>query len=167
MRKIQRNVPSAQKTNPASLENTRDPQEYKAATVKAYNDRYKSMWSIDAAKAKLISVRQNSFKKWLATVVLGEDIFDSEGNYVTTHQRSAEITREELNRGVLTVTRMPGETPFETWHKVEAAAGLEENELVAQLLLKDDARSAVYEVSPMSLNYYGTLRVKFIPAAGK
>lgn len=161
MRKILRNVPTPNKTNPESLENTRDPNEYKAALVAAHNARYKDVFNIDPAKAKLVSVRQNSFKPWLATAVLGEDIYDDEGKFVTTKQHSCEITRQEFAQGLVTVTRSEGETPYETWKKVETAAGLEDNELVAQLLIKDDAQNAIYPVSPNSLNYYGQVRVKF------
>lgn len=161
MHKILRNVPPAQKIAPGTLENTRAPSEYRDATVKAFNDRYDKLFSIDPAKAKLISVRQDSFKPWLATVVLGEDIFDDKGKLVATAQRSTQIERTEFNKGLITVEREKDETPYQTWKKVETAAGLEDNELDAQLLIKPNAETATYQVAKNSLNWYGEVRVKF------
>lgn len=161
MQKILRNVPPAQKIVPGTLENTRAPSEYQEAVVANYNSRYKKLFGIDAAKAKLISVHQDSFKPWLATVALGEDIYDEKGNLVTTIQRSTTIERTEFNKGQVTVAREKDETPYQTWKKVEEAAGLEENELVADLLLKPNAETAIYKVANDSLNWYGEVRVKF------
>lgn len=161
MQKILRNVPPLQKIVPGTLENTRPPSDYQPAAVKAYNDRYKGLWAIDAAKAKLISVRQISTKPWLANVILGEDIYGADGKFLTTKQMNTQIERQEWAGNQLTIERVIGETPFETWKKVEAAAGLEENELVADLLLPPNAQSTIYPIATMSLNYYGNVRVRF------
>lgn len=161
MRKILRNEPTPQKTNPDLLENTRDPQEYKPATVKSYNDRYKNLWTIDPAKAKVMSVHQNTFKPWLATVALGEDIYGADGKFIATRQQSTTITREKYTSIPIVVTRAKDETPYQTWKKVEQAAGLEENELVAQLNISANQHTAIYPINKMSLNHYGEVRVRF------
>ena len=161
MHKVLRNIPPAQKTNPESLENTRDPSEYKPAIVKDFNDRYKRMFSIDKAKAKLVSVRQDSFQEQIAHVVLGEDIFDEHGKFLTMEQRSTTIERKAYTAGTVTVKRTPGESAYATWRKVEAATGFEENELMANLSITSTAHSAVYKVNELSLNWYGEVRVKF------
>lgn len=161
MRKILRNAPTPNKTNPDSLENTRDPAEYKDALVKARNGRYKDIWTIDPAKAKIVNVRQNSFKPWMAKVHVGEDVLDAEGKVVGTRQMSTDIERKEFPVGTLEVERAVGETPYDTWRKVETAAGLEENELVGQLTLTENQHSAVYQIDKLSLNWYGEVKVKF------
>lgn len=161
MQKILRNVPPLQKIVPNTLENTRPPEDYKDAVVTNFNNRYKSLFSIDPAKAKLVSVRQDSFKPWLATVVLSEEIYDEAGKLLTTNQRSTQIERVAYNKGQLTVTRAKDETPFETWKKVETAGDFEENELDALLLLKPNAPDAIYSIAKNSLNWYGQVRVKF------
>ncbi len=161
MQKISRNTPTAQSFGPNSLENTRPPSDYKAAVIADYNGRYGSAFTIDPAKARLMKIRQDSFKPWLAHVTLGEDITDEHGVFVTTKQRTAIIERQEFNKGLITVTRAPGETPYATWKKVEAAAGLEAGELVAKLDLHAKEQTTIYQVSNESLNWYGEVRVKF------
>lgn len=161
MKKILRNVPTVQKKVPGTLENTRPPADYKDAVIKNYNERYSKLFAIDAAKAFLIGVRQNSFKPWLATATIGENIYDTEGKLLTVNQRSTEITRQEYNKYNIVVTRAEGESPYETWKKVETAAGLEPGELEAILNLPNNATKATYKVAPLSLNWYGEVRVKF------
>lgn len=165
MRKILRNPVPTAKITPDTLENQRPPSDYKNAVVTSFNNRYNNIFTIDPAKARLISVRQNSFKPWLATVVLGEDIFDTNGKLITTKHLSTEIERQEFNKGVIEVIRADSDTPFQLWKKAEVAAGLEENELVANLLLHPNAVTAVYKISDNSLNWYGEVKVKFIPLA--
>ena len=161
MQKVLRNTPPPQKKSPETLENTRPPEEYTDAVVKNYNERYKALFGIDGAKARLQSVRQDSFKPEMAHVTLAEDILDDKGKIVSTIQRSAKITREAYPRAVVIVKRDKGETPYVTWGKVEEAAGLEKGELVGDFGLSTTATKAVYKISPMSLNHYGEVRVKF------
>lgn len=161
MKKIQRNVPPKQKISPATLENTREPVEYTDAVVEDYNDRYSTVFKIDPAKAKLVSVRQDSFKPWLAHVQLGEDIFDEDGEFQTTKKYSTIIQRQEFNKGTIRVTRTKDEDAYVTWKKVEKAAGLQDNELEALLGLGHNAVEAVYKVAKNSLNWYGEVRVRF------
>lgn len=164
MRKILRNEPPLVKTTPATISNQRPPSDYKDAVVTAFNNRYKNIFNIDPAKARLISVRQNSFKPWLATVVLGEDIYNVEGKFLTTKQRSTEIERQEFNKGIVEVIRNENDTPFQLWKKAETAAGLEENELEANLLISPNATKVVYKISNNSLNWYGEVVVKLVPS---
>lgn len=164
MRKILRNEPPAQMVVPGTLLNQRPPSDYKAATVASFNNRYKNIFSIDPAKARLISVRQNTFKPWLATVVLGEDIFDVNGKFVSTKQRSTEIERQAFNKGIIEVIRAEGDTPYQLWKKAETAAGLEENELDANLLVGPKDTKVVYKISQNSLNWYGEVIVKLVPS---
>lgn len=162
MRKILRNMPPKQKITPDTLDNQRPPNDYRAATVKAFNARYENVFNIDAAKARLIDVHQNSFKPWLATAVLGEDIFDEQGKFVTTQQRSTGIERQAFNKGLVEVIRLPEDTPYQVWKKAEIAAGLEPGELEANLLLHPKATKAVYKISKLSLNWYGEVTVKIV-----
>lgn len=164
MRKILRNEPPAQKVTPETLENQRPPSDYKAAVISAFNDRYKNVFSIDAAKARLIDIHQNSFKPWLATAVLGEDIFDEHGKFITTHQRSTVIERQAFNKGVVEVVRNPEDSPYQVWKKAEIAAGLVAGELEANLLLDAKTTKTVYKISKLSLNWYGEVTVKIVPA---
>lgn len=161
MQKVIRNPIPQQKKVPATLENTRPLEDYKLPVVNNFNERYKKLFSIDAAKAKLISVRQDSFRKEIAHVVLGEDIYDDKGKYLTTNQRSAKIERQDFNKGLIKVKRTAGESAYVTWQKVEVAAGLEPGELVAKMDLKSNAPTAVYELNELSLNWYGVVRVAF------
>lgn len=149
------------KITPDTLENTRDPSEYKAAVVKNHNDRYKAMWTIDPAKARVISVRQDSFKPWMAHVVLGEDILDADGKVTAVNQQSAKITRQEFEKKTLVVKRVKGETAYTTWQKVETAAGFEAGGLMPNLTIRPNEFTTVYEINPLDLNYYGQVRVKF------
>lgn len=157
---IIRNPKSAEKITPETLENQRAPSEYIDAVVATYNNRYKDIFGIDPAKARLHAVKKNSFKPWLADVTLAEDRFVN-GKVVETKYRTHQITRQELVLDILTVERIKGESAYATLQKVTTAAGLEVGELTGNLDLKSDATAATYVVNNLSLNYYGLVNVRF------
>lgn len=161
MYNIQRNTPSKEMITPENLENTRPAKEYIDAVVANYNKRYQSVFGIDATKARLADVRQNSFKPWEAVVTLEEDIKDGTGKIIKVNRRSTTITRQELNLPILIVERVKGETAYATLQKVTTEAGLEAGELTGNLDLHSNANGATYVVNHMSLNYYGIVNVRF------